>query len=1558
MKTVRKLLCIVLCLSMVLSCFGTVVFAAEEIYTFFSTDFENEKIGATPATGGELNQWNAKAASAESYAKVVEGNGGKVLEFGRAAESSGAGGPRYEKKLPTDGTKVEVSFLVKTNGNSFGLYFKDSDTNKKILDMTDTVSGDTPVKFDKDAFTPVTLTLDFGAKVYSISVNGKTTVDKKAMDAGLDLDEMVLRIGTTLQPGQTVQLDNVVMRVNDKSLSSENIEAEADKKAEEMLGSASAAITKQRKTPDSFYTLFEYDFEKDTVGKGISVGTQTGKWHAKASSDIATLTVQKDGANQVAEFGRPADQAGKGYPRLEQKYSFTKKHIVTVEYDVRTNGQQASLELHDTSKSSKLFTLTDTYSLDSSVKIDAANYVHVYVMLDFAKMTYDVTIGDKKVTSGAEIRSDLDFSAPIGLRFNNGIEPGYYIRLDNVFIGINDEEMASGNNKSIRDLSTTGEGAKVRAQLKNSHPRIHISDFDAFKADIAADPLKTEWADSVIATADAMLKRGHYVYNVQEGGVGDNILETSRYVMHMSYVLSFAYKMTGNAAYKDRLYAEFVNVGNFPGWSIEEFLATAEMCHAFALAYDWLYYDWTDAERKNILDIMTKQGLDYAVENYNGSPTGGTNWVQATHNWNLVCNGSMFIAAIAIADEAPQYADFFFEKAAASIQKGLAPYAPMGAYPEGAGYWAYGTNYLTYAMSALESAFDGGVPAHLVFYNAPGIADTCDFVVYTNAFTGRFNYGDASAAMGGSAILYWFADKFDKPQYAWYMLQGEATATYEPVDGTWGNVLKLLWYNPAKQAGDVRFNLDKAYKSEEGFNGAFLRSSWTDDNGVYIGLQGGYNRDNHMFLSQGNFLLEANGERWSTMRGSGNYGWSGYFSRGTNTSQRWTYYKCRAEGQNTLVLNSGMDADQEVDSVAKLEKFEQADNEAYAIINMTDGYKRFGATSVKRGVRLFDNRSRVLLSDEIRMASPLSSGYWFMHTDAQVQFLEDKKAVMLSQNGKKLYARIIEGPENAVFSVMAAEPLPTSPNPASQASVKYGQKLAIDLAGHKSIDLTIEFIPLYGNDAVPERDVANTKLSTWKIEDNSASVNTLADNAVALFVDSPKAFDRSCVTYVDTNNTEVKPIVQNGRTLIPVRFVAEKFGARVGWDDATQTVTVNGSGKLVKLVIGSNIMTVNGEETILDVPAQTINDRTLIPLRALVEALGKTVHWDDRGLIVITEKPASFTPETVTNLVELLGNTITVNGDAVALEFGKKHYEVYVSAAASGMPVIEATSAYTNAIQAFENGVTIGESVYTFRFVSDPTTYASGDLAIGSVKATLAGETMEGLDEIKYLVPVAITAAAPGNTAPENALDNDIKTQWTLAGEQWLCYDFGEAKTMTHFSVAVMKGSERVYSFKLQASNDGVNWTDVYTDGKTVMRDDLPTLYSFAAPVSARYMRYVGSGNTTNNWNSINELRFYENADKANLDARYWETVFNGVETYTYAAGTTKQIAAEAANNAGAVITDGVAFSYASSDDSVVAVSETGVLTAKKSGSAVITVTATYYGVEKTASIKINVLVQ
>jgi len=88
------------------------------------------------------------------------------------------------------------------------------------------------------------------------------------------------------------------------------------------------------------------------------------------------------------------------------------------------------------------------------------------------------------------------------------------------------------------------------------------------------------------------------------------------------------------------------------------------------------------------------------------------------------------------------------------------------------------------------------------------------------------------------------------------------------------------------------------------------------------------------------------------------------------------------------------------------------------------------------------------------------------------------------------------------------------------------------------------------------------------------------------------------------------PVIQNGRTLVPVRAVFEALLVDVEWDNATQTVTASKGSLVVKLTIGSNIMTRNNAPITLDVPAQVINGRTLIPLRAAAEAFQAEVIWD------------------------------------------------------------------------------------------------------------------------------------------------------------------------------------------------------------------------------------------------------------------------------------------------------------------------------------------------------------
>ena len=92
---------------------------------------------------------------------------------------------------------------------------------------------------------------------------------------------------------------------------------------------------------------------------------------------------------------------------------------------------------------------------------------------------------------------------------------------------------------------------------------------------------------------------------------------------------------------------------------------------------------------------------------------------------------------------------------------------------------------------------------------------------------------------------------------------------------------------------------------------------------------------------------------------------------------------------------------------------------------------------------------------------------------------------------------------------------------------------------------------------------------------------------------------------------ETPYVVGDGVTLVPVRVITEAFGAEVGWDDATQTVTVSYREAAIKLVIGNKIATINGEEHELLAAPELKNDTTMLPLRFLSESFGADVTYDE-----------------------------------------------------------------------------------------------------------------------------------------------------------------------------------------------------------------------------------------------------------------------------------------------------------------------------------------------------------
>lgn len=97
-------------------------------------------------------------------------------------------------------------------------------------------------------------------------------------------------------------------------------------------------------------------------------------------------------------------------------------------------------------------------------------------------------------------------------------------------------------------------------------------------------------------------------------------------------------------------------------------------------------------------------------------------------------------------------------------------------------------------------------------------------------------------------------------------------------------------------------------------------------------------------------------------------------------------------------------------------------------------------------------------------------------------------------------------------------------------------------------------------------------------------------------------------TVIDFPNQ--KPVVVDGRTLIPLRGVFDNMGYEIGWNGETKTVTLSKASDTITINIGESCYYLNGTSYSIDVPAQIINGSTMLPLRAIGDASGCEVLWD------------------------------------------------------------------------------------------------------------------------------------------------------------------------------------------------------------------------------------------------------------------------------------------------------------------------------------------------------------
>lgn len=600
----------------------------------------------------------------------------------------------------------------------------------------------------------------------------------------------------------------------------------------------------------------------------------------------------------------------------------------------------------------------------------------------------------------------------------------------------------------------------------NKHPRLMATaeQFKQMQQLLKTDATFKRYFDDVKKTADQILKQPVAYYQVRDG----KLFGTSDLVLERIEALALMYRLTGSKAYAGRAWKELENVANdqtFRDWHPVHFLDTAMMSAAVAIGYDWLYDYLTKSQKDMLRSALIRKGIAPALAIYRGSNKDPSLnfWREYPSNWNTVSNAGIGIAALAIADETPEtraISGEVLQYALSSIKISLGNYAPDGGGPEGPQYWLSGTMYMTYFLSSLDAA----VGTTYGLAELPGLGDTGFYPIYMTGPAGVFNLGDADAAKKyNPPQLLWMADKYKKPELADFILR-EA-----------GHPMKLVWYRPVKEMRSyATLPLDKHFATPAS-EIVTMRSRWNDPNALFAGIHAGDNRAVHGDLDTGTFALDALGVQWAIDPGKDDYNLPGYFD---TSARRWDYYRKRAEGHNTLVINPYYVPDQNVNSVSKINPFSTSSQGAFAVTDMTAAYVAF-ATSVKRGIALIENRGQVLLQDEVQLKAN-ANVWWFMHTRANIKISSDKKSAMLQQGDKRLWARI-QSNQNVKFQVFSAAPFQGSPHPQGQNANQGIYRLVIFAKDVSQLQLSVLFVPLDKGKNPPSTLPTIKPLQNWNV---------------------------------------------------------------------------------------------------------------------------------------------------------------------------------------------------------------------------------------------------------------------------------------------------------------------------------------------------------------------------------------------------------------------------------------------------------------------------------------------
>lgn len=580
-----------------------------------------------------------------------------------------------------------------------------------------------------------------------------------------------------------------------------------------------------------------------------------------------------------------------------------------------------------------------------------------------------------------------------------------------------------------------GQNKEIDSTFKMpSHPRLLISHEleEQILDNVKRDAKFNQIHQAILSEADHVLNKPV----LERVMIGKRLLDVSREALKRIYYLSYAFRLNHNKKYVARAEEELLAVADFKDWNPSHFLDVGEMTMALSIGYDWLYQDLSQSTRSIVALAILEKGIQPSTNNkYN-------NWLNITNNWNQVCNAGISFGGIATFEEHPALSAKLINRAIKSVLLPMQQYAPDGAYPEGYGYWEYGTSFNVMFISALQGIFHQDFDLS----TQPGFLKTADYLANMTAPSGKpFNYSDSRAVAEFNPALFWFASKLNDPGLLW--------VTKKQLDEQMPLQNRLL---PSAMLWGAKLSLNNIQPKTSQFwigNGpnpvALMRSSWTDPLATFVGFKGGSPSVSHGHMDVGSFVMESQGVRWAMDFGMQDY--ESLESKGINlwdskqNAQRWKIFRYNNLAHNTLSIDSTF---QQVSGNAAF--ISSADNGLFmnAVADLSTLYADKLKKSI-RGVALI-NKKTVLIRDEITVGNADVTLRWSMVTPATVNII-DKHTIELNYKNKKCYL-FVDAQSEVKIKTWSTDPLTDydAKNPGTsiagfEVRLKAGSKQAISV---------------------------------------------------------------------------------------------------------------------------------------------------------------------------------------------------------------------------------------------------------------------------------------------------------------------------------------------------------------------------------------------------------------------------------------------------------------------------------------------------------------------------------